>query len=155
MRDIEPSRPSLMPSRSKYSEGGSTGRLFKWSSRTSSSRIEETTVIPVCGVAVDMFGDPQGTEEGSWDNEYAKEISKFCVEEDDDENGTMKLMMTSSGGSIEHAAPKFEETPVVAIKQGGTAEAAISGVIEMIDSMINQNLVLVAHCSPWGEMVKE
>jgi hypothetical protein len=32
---------------------------------------------------------------------------------------------------------------MVAIKQGGTAEAAISSVIEMIDSMINYNLYLI------------
>ncbi|KFX98031.1 hypothetical protein O988_04577 [Pseudogymnoascus sp. VKM F-3808] len=44
---------------------------------------------------------------------------------------------------------------VVAITQGGTAEAAISDVIEMLDSMINQNLFLVARWSPLGEMVKE
>jgi hypothetical protein len=37
---------------------------------------------------------------------------------------------------------------MVAIKQGGIAEAAISGVIEMIDSMINHNLFLVAKWSP-------
>jgi hypothetical protein len=30
------------------------------------------------------------------------------------------------------SAPIFEETPMVAIKQGGTAEAAISGVIKTI-----------------------
>ena len=41
------------------------------------------------------------------------------------------------------------------IKQGGTSEAAISGVIETIDSMINRSLFLVAEGSPWGEMVKE
>jgi hypothetical protein len=52
-------------------------------------------------------------------------------------------------------APKFEETPLVAIKQGGAAEAAITGVIEMINSMINRNLFLAAHWSPWGEMVKK
>jgi hypothetical protein len=49
-------------------------------------------------------------------------------------------------------APKFEETPLVAIKQGGAAEAAITGVVEM---MINRNLFLAAHWSPWGEMVKK
>lgn len=38
---------------------------------------------------------------------------------------------------------------------GGTAEAAISGVIEMIDSIVNQNLFLVVHWSPLEEMVKE
>jgi hypothetical protein len=44
---------------------------------------------------------------------------------------------------------------MVAMKQGGTAEAAISGVIEMIDSIINRSLFLVADWSHWGEMVKE
>ena len=37
---------------------------------------------------------------------------------------------------------------MVAIKQGGTAEAAISGVIETIDSMINRNLFLITKGSP-------
>jgi hypothetical protein len=32
---------------------------------------------------------------------------------------------------------------MVVIKQGGTAEAAISGVIEAIDSMINSSLFLI------------
>jgi hypothetical protein len=41
------------------------------------------------------------------------------------------------------SAPNFEETPMVAIKQGGTAEAAISGVIKTIDSMISTVLFLV------------
>jgi hypothetical protein len=41
------------------------------------------------------------------------------------------------------------------IKQGGTAEAVISGVIKTIDSIINHNLFLVAKWSPQGEMVKE
>jgi hypothetical protein len=41
-------------------------------------------------------------------------------------------------------APNFEETPMVAIKQGATAEAAISGVIETIDSMINYSPFLIA-----------
>jgi hypothetical protein len=35
---------------------------------------------------------------------------------------------------------------MVTIKQGGIAEAAISSVIEMIDSMINHNLFLIAKC---------
>jgi hypothetical protein len=34
------------------------------------------------------------------------------------------------------SGPNFEETPMVAIKQRGTAEAAMSGIIETIDSMI-------------------
>jgi hypothetical protein len=33
------------------------------------------------------------------------------------------------------SAPNFKETQVVVIKHGGIAETAISGVIEMIDSM--------------------
>jgi hypothetical protein len=37
------------------------------------------------------------------------------------------------------SAPNFEETLMVAIKQGGTAEAAIGGVIETIDSTTNQS----------------
>jgi hypothetical protein len=42
------------------------------------------------------------------------------------------------------SAPNFEKTLIVAIKQGGTAEAAISDVIKTINSMINRNLFLVA-----------
>ena len=37
---------------------------------------------------------------------------------------------------------------MVAIKQGGTAEAAISGVIETMDSMISTILFLVVNWSP-------
>jgi hypothetical protein len=37
---------------------------------------------------------------------------------------------------------------MVAIKQGGTAEAAIGGVIEKTDSMINLTLFLIAKWSP-------
>ena len=43
----------------------------------------------------------------------------------------------------------------VAIKQGGTAEAAISGVSETIDSIINRTLFFVAEWSPEGQIVKE
>ncbi len=43
---------------------------------------------------------------------------------------------------------EFEETLMVAIKQGGTAEAAIGGVIETIDSMTNRSLFLIAKWSP-------
>ena len=50
--------------------------------------------------------------------------------------------------NLSPSAPNFEETLMVAIKQGGTAKAAISGVIEMIDSMINRSLFLVAKGSP-------
>jgi hypothetical protein len=46
------------------------------------------------------------------------------------------------------STPNFEETLVVAIKQGGTAEAAIGGVIETIDSMTNHSLFLIAKWSP-------
>ena len=42
------------------------------------------------------------------------------------------------------SAPNFGKTVIVAIKQGGTAEAAIGGVIETIDSMINHDHFLVA-----------
>jgi hypothetical protein len=45
------------------------------------------------------------------------------------------------------SAPNFEKTLIVAIKQGGTAEAAIGGVIEMIDSIINRTLFLVTKWS--------
>jgi hypothetical protein len=37
---------------------------------------------------------------------------------------------------------------LVAIKQGGTAEAAIGGMIKTIDSIINRTLFLVAKWSP-------
>jgi hypothetical protein len=37
---------------------------------------------------------------------------------------------------------------MVAIKQGGTAEAAIGGVIKTIDSMTNHSLFLIAKWSP-------
>jgi hypothetical protein len=43
---------------------------------------------------------------------------------------------------------EFEETLMVAIKQGGTVEAAIPNVIETIDSMISRNLFLAADWSP-------
>jgi hypothetical protein len=44
---------------------------------------------------------------------------------------------------------------MVAIKQGGIAEAAISGVIETINSTMNLTLFLVTKWSPQGEMIKE
>jgi hypothetical protein len=44
-------------------------------------------------------------------------------------------------------APNFKQTLMVAIKQGVTAEVAISGVIEMSDSMINHNPFLIAKWS--------
>jgi hypothetical protein len=37
---------------------------------------------------------------------------------------------------------------MVVIKQGGIAEAAVSGVIETIDSTINHNLFLITKWSP-------
>jgi hypothetical protein len=51
--------------------------------------------------------------------------------------------------------PNFKKTLIVAIKQGGIAEAAISGVIKTIDSIINRTLFLIAKWSPSGEIVKE
>jgi hypothetical protein len=53
------------------------------------------------------------------------------------------------------SALNFEETLKVAIKQGGKAEAATSGVIKTIDNMINLSLFLVAEGFSQGEMVKE
>jgi hypothetical protein len=44
---------------------------------------------------------------------------------------------------------------MVAIKQGGTAEAAISSVIKTIDSIINHILFLIPTWSPQGEIIKE
>jgi hypothetical protein len=44
---------------------------------------------------------------------------------------------------------------IVAIKQGGTTEAAISDVIERIDSMIKCSPFLVTEVAPEGEIVKE
>jgi hypothetical protein len=38
------------------------------------------------------------------------------------------------------SAPNFENTLIVAIKQRGTAEAVIGGVIKTIDSIINHSL---------------
>jgi hypothetical protein len=37
---------------------------------------------------------------------------------------------------------------MVALNQGGTAESAIGGVIETIDSMTNHSLFLIAKWSP-------
>lgn len=44
---------------------------------------------------------------------------------------------------------------MVVIKQGGTAETAISGVNETIDSITNHSFFLIAKWSPEGEIVKE
>jgi len=53
-----------------------------------------------------------------------------------------------SSWNLSPSAPNFEETLMVAIKQGGIAKAAISGVIKTIDSIINCSLFLVAIGSP-------
>jgi hypothetical protein len=50
------------------------------------------------------------------------------------------------------STPNFEETPTVAIEQGGAVEAAIDGVNETIDSMTDTAVVLVADWFPGGEM---
>jgi hypothetical protein len=52
-------------------------------------------------------------------------------------------------------APNFEKTPIAAINQGGTAKAAISGVIETIDSMINRSYFFIVDRFPRGEIVEE
>jgi hypothetical protein len=44
---------------------------------------------------------------------------------------------------------------MVAIKQGGTAKAAIGSVIKTIDSIINHSLFSIAKWSPYGKIVKE
>jgi hypothetical protein len=56
--------------------------------------------------------------------------------------------------NLSPSAPNFKETLIVAIKQGGTAEAVIGGVIKTIDSMTNHSLFLIAKWSPLGEIVK-
>ena len=45
--------------------------------------------------------------------------------------------------NLSPSAPNFEETLMVAIKQGGTAQAAIGGIIEKINSMTNLSLFLI------------
>jgi hypothetical protein len=45
--------------------------------------------------------------------------------------------------NISLSAPNFEKTLLVVIKQGGIAKAAIDGVINIIDSIINFTLFLV------------
>jgi hypothetical protein len=52
-------------------------------------------------------------------------------------------------------APNFKETLIVAIKQGGRAKAAISTVLEKIDSMIKHSPFLAAKVAFKGEIVKE
>jgi hypothetical protein len=49
-----------------------------------------------------------------------------------------------SSWNLPPSTPNFEETLIVAIKQGGTAEAALSGIIETINSMINHSLFPIA-----------
>jgi hypothetical protein len=44
---------------------------------------------------------------------------------------------------------------MVVIKQGGTAETAISGVNKTIDSITNHSFFLITKWSPEGEIVKE
>jgi hypothetical protein len=51
--------------------------------------------------------------------------------------------------------PGLEETPTITTEQGGTAEAAIDGVNETIDSMINRGNFLVADWLSRGEMAEE
>jgi hypothetical protein len=50
---------------------------------------------------------------------------------------------------------EFEETLMVAIKQGGTAEAAISTVLEKINSIIKYSPFPAAKVAPKGEIAKE
>jgi hypothetical protein len=58
-------------------------------------------------------------------------------------------------GTLSLSAQNFEEILMVAIKQGGTAKAAISGVIKTIDSTINYNLFLIAKWFSYREITKE
>ncbi len=51
--------------------------------------------------------------------------------------------------------PNFEETPTIAIHQGGATEAAIDGTNETIDSLTNTVVDLVANWCPEGEMAVE
>ena len=46
------------------------------------------------------------------------------------------------------SAPNFEETLIIAIKQGGTAKAAIGGVIKTINSIINYSLFSITKWFP-------
>jgi hypothetical protein len=45
-----------------------------------------------------------------------------------------------SSKDLSLSAPNFEETLIVAIKQGGIAKAVIRGVIKIINSIINHSL---------------
>jgi hypothetical protein len=53
------------------------------------------------------------------------------------------------------SAPNLKNTLTVAIEQGGTAEAVIGDVIEMIDNTVNYSLFFITKWSPQGEIVKE
>ena len=50
---------------------------------------------------------------------------------------------------------KFEDMWVAVIEQEVIAEAAIDGVDEIIDSMTNTSVILVADWFPGGEMAVE
>jgi hypothetical protein len=53
------------------------------------------------------------------------------------------------------STPNFEETPTVAIEQGGTAEAAVDGVNETIDCLTHTAVFLVTEWVPGGERCGE
>ena len=53
------------------------------------------------------------------------------------------------------SAPNFEETPSVAIEQGGVAKVASDGDNEVIKGMTNIAVVLIADWFPGGEMADE
>lgn len=53
--DIEPWRPSLTPSKSRYSEGGSTARLIRLSRRHRRVVAESTTIISVWADTIDIM----------------------------------------------------------------------------------------------------
>jgi hypothetical protein len=57
--------------------------------------------------------------------------------------------------NLSASAPNFDEILPVAIKQGGTAEAAIDGINETISSIINRSSFLVLDWFPRGEMAKK
>ena len=52
--DMESWRPSLTPSKSRYSEGGSTARLIVLSSRDRRVVAESTTIISVWADIIDI-----------------------------------------------------------------------------------------------------
>lgn len=53
--EMDPTRPSLIPSKSKYSEGESTGRLVRLPRRDSSIESEPTTITTVRGDTADTM----------------------------------------------------------------------------------------------------